>query len=84
MSRRRVDRTRALFERDVVGQHTERIAIVERMREGDAIEHLALHARERCAQADGGEDILQPLSVAAVHVHIPRGDEGQAEACAAG
>ena len=50
MAGRGVDGARALLERDVVGEHADRIALVERMPEPDALELLALHPRERAIE----------------------------------
>ena len=48
---RGVHRARALLERDVVGQHAERIAGVERMPEAELLELRPLHLRERRAES---------------------------------
>ena len=42
----RVHRTGSLFERHIIGKHTDGIALVQRMRESNAFELLALHARD--------------------------------------
>ena len=50
VARRGVHRAGAGLERDVVGEHAERRARVERMLEADLLELRALHPRERLAE----------------------------------
>ena len=50
VARRRVHGARARVERDVVAEHAERVARVERMPEADALELRALHPRDGVAE----------------------------------
>src|SRR5262245_45579563 len=50
MARSGVHRARALLERHVVGEHADRIAIVERMPEADPFELLAFHPCDRTTE----------------------------------
>ena len=50
MAGRRVDDAGALLERDVVGQHAQRVAVVQRVPEVQPLESLARNARERLAE----------------------------------
>jgi hypothetical protein len=47
VSRRRVDRARAGVEGDVLGEHTNRVALVKRMAEADPVELRAFQSRDR-------------------------------------
>src|SRR5688500_19760640 len=47
MSWRGMDRARSLVERDVVGEHGDRIAFVERVPETQSLEQFAFHQRQR-------------------------------------
>ena len=61
VTRCRVDRPRPLFDRDVVGEHTEGGPRVERVLEADVLQLGPLHSRDRTAEApsDGLRDRLR-------------------------
>src|SRR5688572_2593838 len=46
VTRRGMHRTRALLERNVVGKHRDRIALVQRMPELETFQQLALHSSD--------------------------------------
>src|SRR5262245_15399037 len=60
VARRRVDGARARVERDVLAQHADGVALVQRMPEADAFEIRALHLRDRPGEvsADDRSDRL--------------------------
>ena len=85
---RGVDDAGAGFERDVVGEHADRRAIVERVLERQPIEHLALHHDDRIAERlagglahrpgqVGGEDDHPPVELVGAVVEVGMEGDGQ-------